>query len=102
WLTLAGIEVFARSARAIVVLGDSITDGFGVQPDTDARWTDHLAARLWADRSQGPVSVINEGIGGNRLLRDGLGPNALARFERDVLSQPGVTHLVVLEGVNDL
>jgi lysophospholipase L1-like esterase len=102
WLVLAGIEVLAPSARAIAVLGDSITDGFGVQPDTDARWTDRLAARLWADKTQGPVAVINEGIGGNRLLLDGLGPNALARFERDVLSQPGVTHLIVLEGVNDL
>jgi lysophospholipase L1-like esterase len=102
WLALAGIEVLAPSARAVAVLGDSITDGFGVQPDTDARWTDRLAARLRADRSQGPVAVINEGIGGNRLLHDGLGPNALARFGRDVLSQPGVTHLIVLEGVNDL
>jgi lysophospholipase L1-like esterase len=102
WLALAGIEVFARSARAVVALGDSITDGFGVQPDTNARWTDHLAERLWADRSQGRVAVINEGIGGNRLLNDGLGPNALARLGRDVLSQPGVTHLIVLEGVNDL
>jgi lysophospholipase L1-like esterase len=102
WLVLAGIEVLAPEARAVVVLGDSITDGFGVQPDTDARWTDRLAERLWADNSRGPVAVINEGIGGNRLLHDGLGPNALARFERDVLSQPGVTHLIVLEGVNDL
>jgi len=102
WLVLAGIEVLAPEARAVVVLGDSITDGFGVQPDTDARWTDRLAERLWADKSQGPVAGINEGIGGNRLLHDGLGPNALARFERDVLSQPGVTHLIVLEGVNDL
>ena len=102
WFTIAGIEVLAPSARAVAVLGDSITDGFGVQPDTDARWTDRLAARLWADKSQGPVAVINEGIGGNRLLHDGLGPNALARFQRDVLSQPGVTHLIVLEGVNDL
>jgi lysophospholipase L1-like esterase len=102
WLVLAGMEVLAPSARAVAVLGDSITDGFGVQPDTDARWTDRLAARLWADKAQGPVAVINEGIGGNRLLHYGLGPNALARFERDVLSQPGVTHLIVLEGVNDL
>lgn len=102
WLVVAGIEMFAPDARAIAVLGDSITDGFGVQPDTNLRWTDHLAARLRADPGFGPVAVLNAGIGGNRLLNDGLGPNALARVERDVLSQPGVTHLIVLEGVNDL
>ena len=88
--------------RAVAVLGDSITDGFGVQPDTNLRWTDHLAARLRADPALAQVAVLNAGIGGNRLLLDGLGPNALARLERDVLSQPGVTHLIVLEGVNDL
>jgi len=102
WLILAGIEAFAPDARAVAVLGDSITDGFGVQPDTNLRWTDHLAARLRADGAHDQVAVLNAGIGGNRLLLDGLGPNALARFERDVLSQPGVTHLIVLEGINDL
>ena len=98
----AGIEVFAPEARAVVAFGDSITDGYGVQPDTNLRWTDHLAARLRADPAFAQVALLNEGIGGNRLLNDGLGPNALARFERDVLSQPGVTHVIVLEGVNDL
>jgi len=102
WLVLAGIEAFAPEARAVAVFGDSITDGFGVQPDTNLRWTDHLAARLRADPALVQVAVLNAGIGGNRLLLDGLGPNALARFERDVLSQPGVTHVIVLEGVNDL
>ena len=102
WLVLAGIEVLAPEARAVAVLGDSITDGFGVQPDTNLRWTDHLAVRLRADPALAQVAVLNAGIGGNRLLLDGLGPNALARLERDVLSQPGVTHLIVLEGVNDL
>jgi lysophospholipase L1-like esterase len=102
WLFLGGIEVLAPEARAIAVLGDSITDGFGVEPDTNERWTDHLAARLRADSRFAQVSVLNAGIGGNRLLNDGLGPNALARLDRDVLSHPGVTHLIVLEGVNDL
>jgi lysophospholipase L1-like esterase len=102
WLVLAAIEVFAPEARAIVAFGDSITDGYGVQPDTNLRWTDHLAARLRAEPGLAQVAVLNAGIGGNRLLNDGLGPNALARLERDVLSQPGVTHLIVLEGVNDL
>jgi lysophospholipase L1-like esterase len=102
WLILAGVEVWAPEARAVAVFGDSITDGFGVQPDTNLRWTDHLAARLRAEPEYAHVAVLNAGIGGNRLLLDGLGPNALARFERDILSQPGVTHLIVLEGVNDL
>jgi lysophospholipase L1-like esterase len=102
WLVIAGVEVDAPEARAIVAFGDSITDGFGVQPDSNMRWTDHLAARLRAEPGMGQVAVLNAGIGGNRLLHDGLGPNALARLERDVLSQPGVTHVIVLEGVNDL
>ena len=102
WLVLAGVEAFAPEARALAVLGDSITDGFGVQPDTNLRWTDHLAARLRSEPATAQMAVLNAGIGGNRLLNDGLGPNALARFERDVMSQPGVTHLIVLEGVNDL
>ena len=102
WLFLGGVEVLAPEARAIAVLGDSITDGFGVQPDRNERWTDFLSARLRADPRFAQVSVLNAGIGGNRLLHDGLGPNALARLDRDVLSHPGVTHLIVLEGVNDL
>ena len=100
WFQIAGVEVVptARKAGAIVAFGDSITDGYGVQPNTNLRWTDALIARLKGKN----LSVLNLGIGGNRVLLDGLGPNALARFERDVLSQPGVTHLILLEGVNDL
>lgn len=100
WYQIGGIEVVEARARAVVVLGDSITDGYGVQPNTNQRWTDALQTRL---RAAGmPVAVLNAGIGGGRLLLDGLGPNALARFDRDVLTPPGVTHLIVLEGVNDL
>ena len=103
WYLLAGVDVLSRpNAGVIVVLGDSITDGYGVQPDTDTRWPDVLAERLQADARTAHLSVLNHGIGGNRVLRDGLGPNALARFERDVLGQTGVTHLIILEGVNDL
>ncbi len=103
WYLLSGVDVLGPpEAGAIVVLGDSITDGYGVQPDTDARWPDVLAERLQAAPRTAHLSVLNHGIGGNRVLRDGLGPNALARFERDVLSQTGVTHLILLEGVNDL
>lgn len=102
WFQIAGIEAVAPKARAIVAFGDSITDGYGVKPNTNARWTDALQRRLRAAAGMGGVAVLNAGIGGNRLLNDGLGPNALARFDHDVIGQPGVTHLIVLEGVNDL
>lgn len=103
WYQLAGISVEAdRNARAIVTLGDSITDGHGATTNGNNRWPDQLADRLRADRSMRSVAVLNHGIGGNRLLTDGLGPNALARFDRDVLAQPGVRYLIVLEGINDL
>ncbi|RTQ86267.1 MULTISPECIES: SGNH/GDSL hydrolase family protein [Stenotrophomonas] len=98
-LFLAGIEVeAAASARSVVVLGDSITDGATASLDQDQRWTDQLAAHL-APRG---VAVINAGISGGRLLRDGMGESALARFQRDVLDQPGVASVVVLIGINDI
>ncbi len=81
-----------------MAFGDSITDGYGIKPNSDNRWPDFLAARL----KDKPISVLNAGIGGNRLLLDGLGPNAQARFDRDVLSQNAVKYVLVLEGVNDL
>jgi lysophospholipase L1-like esterase len=103
WYFLSGIDVQGGSTRAaVVVLGDSITDGFGVAPNTNARWTDALAARLQGERGTRDLSVLNAGLGGNRVLLDGLGPNALARFERDVLSQTGVRCVIILIGVNDL
>jgi lysophospholipase L1-like esterase len=103
WYLLSGVDVLGSpDAGAIVVLGDSITDGYGVEADADSRWPDFMAERLQADPRTAHLSVLNQGIGGNRVLRDGLGPNALARFERDVLGQTGVTHLIILEGVNDL
>lgn len=103
WFQIAGVEVEAPAAAgAIVILGDSITDGYGVPPDTNQRWPDRLAERLQAAPAMRHLAVVNQGIGGNRILRDGSGPNALARFDRDVLAQPGVTHMILLEGVNDL
>lgn len=102
WYVIGGVEVDAPGAGALVVLGDSITDGYGVQPNTNARWPDRLMVRMRADPATRNMAVLNAGIGGNRLRLDGSGPNALARFEREVLSPPGVTHLLVLEGVNDL
>ncbi len=98
-LFLAGIEVeAAHSTRSVVVVGDSITDGATASLDQDQRWTDHLAAHL-APRG---VAVVNAGISGGRLLRDGMGESALARFRRDVLDQPGVVSVVVLIGINDI
>ena len=87
-------------AGAIAAVGDSITDGHGVPTDTNERWTDILAQRLVAAHRN--MGVLNLGIGGNRILLDGLGPNAVARFDRDVIDRPGVKYLIVLEGVNDL
>jgi lysophospholipase L1-like esterase len=103
WYQLAGIEVEAPAAAgAVVTLGDSITDGHGATTNGNDRWPDRLAERLQATPATRGLSVLNQGIGGNRLLLDGLGPNALARFDRDVLAQPGVRTVVLLEGVNDL
>jgi len=101
WYFLSRVDVAAADdAGAVVLLGDSITDGTGSSLDTNNRWPDHLARRLH-DAGR-PMGVMNLGIGGNRVLSDGLGVNALARFDRDVLAQAGVTHVVVLEGINDV
>lgn len=103
WYQLAGIDVAApREAAAIITFGDSITDGFGVTGGANNRWVDFLAERIQADPRTRHLSVLNHGISGNRMLLDGLGPNALARFDRDVLSQAGARYLIILEGVNDL
>lgn len=102
WFFLAGIDVVSADAAAVVVLGDSITDGRGSTTNGNDRWPDELARRLHGRAGAAPVAVLNAGVGGNRLLRDGLGPSALARLDRDVLAQPGVAWLVVLEGINDL
>lgn len=99
WYFLAGVEVQGISnVASVVTLGDSITDGHGSSTDANNRWPDVLAARL----SKVHLGVVNRGIGGNRVLQDGLGPNALARFDRDVLATPGARYLIILEGVNDI
>jgi lysophospholipase L1-like esterase len=103
WYVLSGLDVWADArAAAIVVLGDSITDGRGSTTNKNDRWPNLLAQRLRANPATAHVAVLNQGMGGNRLLRDGIGPNALARFDRDVLAVPGVRWVVVLEGVNDI
>lgn len=103
WYQVSEIDVQSTAgAAAIVALGDSITDGHGATTNGNDRWTDVLAARLQASPATRSVGVSNQGIGGNHLLHDGLGPSVLARFDRDVLAPTGVRWLIVFEGVNDL
>jgi lysophospholipase L1-like esterase len=103
---LAAIEVDAPAdARVVAAFGDSITDGSQSTPDTNSAWPAVLAARLAANKGTANIAVANLGIGGNRVLSDGTlfqGVSALARLDRDVLSQPGVKWLIVLEGINDI
>jgi len=106
WFFLSAVEVAApANVGAVVAFGDSITDGTLSTPDTNNRWPDQLARRLMmqATANRTPMmGVLNEGIAGNRVLSDFVGPSALARFDRDVLAQSGVTHVILLEGINDL
>jgi len=103
WYQIGSVDVATSAqAAAVVTLGDSITDGHGATTNGNDRWPDVLARRLQATPAMKTVSVLNHGIGGNRLLLDGLGPNALARFDRDVVAQTGVRYVIVFEGVNDL
>ena len=101
WYQISGVDVAAPGA-AVVTLGDSITDGRGSTTNGNDRWPDVLARRLQSDKKTHTVGVLNAGTGGNRVLLDGLGPNALARFDRDVMAPSGVRYVIVLEGINDL
>ena len=102
WFLIGRVEVVAPSnTLAVVTFGDSITDGARSTSDLNARWPDVLARRLAARKGAG-VAVLNAGISGNRVLGDGAGVSALARFDKDVLMQTGVTHVVVMEGINDI
>jgi lysophospholipase L1-like esterase len=103
WYWLTSIQVLAPAdASAIVAFGDSITDGARSTPDADRSWPSRLARRLASNRDTARIAILNQGIGGNRILRDNTGPNALARFDEDVLSPAGVKWLIVLEGINDI
>jgi lysophospholipase L1-like esterase len=102
WFLIARVEVTAPAdTKAVVAFGDSITDGAVSTSDANARWPDQLARRLAARKGTG-VAVLNAGISGNRVLGDGAGVSALARFDKDALMQTGVTHVVVMEGINDI
>ena len=103
WYWLADVEVWASpQAAATVAFGDSITDGVGAKQGEYSDWPDDLANRLASGQGAGRLAVLNEGIGGNRILHDGAGVSALARFDRDVLAQPGVVNVIILEGINDI
>ena len=103
WFFLSGVSVATRRMpAAIVALGDSITDGFASTVDANRRWPNLLAARLQARPGLRNVAVMDHGISGNRTLHDLIGPNALARFDRDVLVAPGVKWVVLLEGINNI
>lgn len=110
WVFLTGLEVQApATAGSIVTFGDSITDGARSSVDGNHRWPDMLASRLAARKGGPKFGVVNMGIGGNRILHEGMaskrpqfGINALARFDADVLAQPGVKYLIILEGINDI
>lgn len=102
WYQVEGIEVQpAAPASVLVAIGDSITDGTGSGLDQDERWPNYLWRRA-REEGKAPLAVVDAGIGGNRMLADGNGPRLLARFRHDVLERPGVTHALVLVGVNDL
>ncbi len=101
WYQLSGVDV-AVQGKSVVTLGDSITDGRGSTTNANNRWSDVLARRLQGDAKRRSIGVLNAGIGGGRVLLDGLGPNALARFDRDVLVPASVGYVMVFEGVNDL
>ena len=103
WYFLSALEVFAgpRSV-AVVTLGDSITDGFASTVDANRRWPNVLAERLQESRRFAHIAVMDEGISGNRVLHDTIGPNALSRVDRDVLAASGVKYVTLLEGINDI
>ena len=103
WYTIAAIDVMPKKASAaICVLGDSITDGRGTTTNGQNRWTDQLSKSLLKDKKTKNLSVLNFGLGGNCVLRGGLGPYALSRYERDLFEQCGVKYIILFEGVNDL
>ncbi len=103
WYFLSGAEMWSPSnARGVAILGDSLTDGRGSTTNGNDRWPDDLFARLRSEPATAGVAVLNQAAGGNRILNDGLGPNALGRVDRDVLAQSGIAWLIVFEGVNDI
>jgi lysophospholipase L1-like esterase len=106
WYFIGGVDAWLPGKNsALVIVGDSITDGRGSTTNGNNRWPDQLLARMQGPDSTAAarrIAVINEAAGGNRVLYDGLGPNALGRIDRDVVAQAGVRYAIVYEGVNDI
>ena len=103
WLWLEGVDVTARRHLPVIaMLGDSITNGDESTPDANNRFPDQVAERLFSRRGHGGAGILNLGISGNQVTNSLIGVNAQARLDRDVLAQSGVTHMVLLEGINDL
>ena len=103
WYFVSGIDVVSdRTTGGVVALGDSLTDANISTHDAYCRWPDQLARRLNARSGGRVLGVMNQGLGGNRILHDVRGDSGLRRFDRDVLAQPGVTHVIVVLGTNDL
>lgn len=106
WPLLTAIDVInPDSLSAVAVVGDSITDGWGSTASANQRWPNHFARRLFANSSAQKFAVVNAGISGNRVTTEGnslFGQNLQARFERDVLALSNVTHMVLMEGINDI
>jgi lysophospholipase L1-like esterase len=103
WIFLSAVEVTnPRVTGTIVAVGNSITDGYGATVDANHRWPDILAQRLLSSSNEPVKAVVNAGISGNRVTTFGAGPSLVARFDRDVLMQPNVTHVIILEGINDI
>jgi lysophospholipase L1-like esterase len=103
WYFISGVEMWSRpTTSAAVMVGDSLTDGRGSTTNMNDRWPDQLLDRLQSRPGSSNIAILNQAAGGNRVLNDGLGPNALGRIDRDVLAQSGVKWLLVFEGVNDI
>ncbi|MFJ8595204.1 SGNH/GDSL hydrolase family protein [Streptomyces sp. NPDC093598] len=103
WYFLSGVETWSKgTTAAAVMLGDSLTDGRGSTTNMNDRWPDRLLNRLQSRPATSDIAILNQAAGGNRVLHDGPGPNALARLDRDVLAQSGVRWLLVFQGINDI
>jgi len=103
WYFLSAVQSWSpRKAGTLTIIGDSITDGRGSTTDANNRWPDQLLARLQNSSSTQNIAIANQAAGGNRVLLDGLGPNALSRIDRDVLAHPGTRYVMIFEGVNDI
>lgn len=103
WYFLSSVEAWVpQTTGSLLIVGDSITDGRGSETDKNNRWPDLLLARLQKHAATKHISLGNLAAGGNRILADGLGPNAFGRIDRDVLAHPGVKYAMVFEGVNDI